>query len=85
MKLKPSKVEGCQTMVVGALGDHHNHLFSLALFLGPPYLLGLLLGFCLVSQLFLKNEQFDRLHLAPLSKNRVDERQINVKMFDRSE
>jgi hypothetical protein len=54
MKLKPSKVEGCQAAVVGALGDHHNHLFSLALFLRPLYLLALLLGFRLVSQFFLK-------------------------------
>jgi hypothetical protein len=56
MKLKPSKVEGCQAAVVGALGDHHNHndLLSLAVFLGPLYLLGLLLGFPLVGQLFLK-------------------------------
>jgi hypothetical protein len=54
MKLKPSKVEGCQAAVVGALGDHHNHLFSLALFLRPLYLLALLLGLGLVNQFFLK-------------------------------
>jgi hypothetical protein len=57
MKLKPSKVAGCQTAVVAALGDHnnhHHHLFPLALFLGTLHLLGVLMGFRLVSQNFLK-------------------------------